>query len=422
VSVEKLIADRITGSGGDKGNISGPIVKIGIIGIAVGVAVMLITISVVLGFKKEIVEKITGLTTHIVASNVNVNAGNEPEPVRLTDDTLAMLERLPFVKHVQQTAFKNGLLKTATENEGIVLKGVGPEYDFSFLTTHLKSGNLPVFRHDEVSKDILISDALVNKLGLKLGERIQVYFISQHEVYDSIANDYITRSEQRSRRFTVCGIFKTDFADFDDKLGIVDIRQLRKLSYWDSTMAGNIEIHLKDFTRIDSDIEQLQELLGYGYNVSSVKELYNNIFIWLEKLDINGVIIIVLMIIVATMNMITALLILILERTNMVGLVKALGMSNFNVRKIFMLISLKLIGKGLLWGNIAGIALCLLQYYTHLATLDSSTYYVDHVVVHINWWYFILLDIGTLAVCGLMLILPTFIVTRLTPVRTLKFD
>jgi lipoprotein-releasing system permease protein len=383
---------------------------------------MLITISVVLGFKKEIVEKITGLTTHIVASNVNVNAGNEPEPVRLTDDTLAMLERLPFVKHVQQTAFKNGLLKTATENEGIVLKGVGPEYDFSFLTTHLKSGNLPVFRHDEVSKDILISDALVNKLGLKLGERIQVYFISQHEVYDSIANDYITRSEQRSRRFTVCGIFKTDFADFDDKLGIVDIRQLRKLSYWDSTMAGNIEIHLKDFTRIDSDIEQLQELLGYGYNVSSVKELYNNIFIWLEKLDINGVIIIVLMIIVATMNMITALLILILERTNMVGLVKALGMSNFNVRKIFMLISLKLIGKGLLWGNIAGIALCLLQYYTHLATLDSSTYYVDHVVVHINWWYFILLDIGTLAVCGLMLILPTFIVTRLTPVRTLKFD
>jgi len=383
---------------------------------------MLLTVSIVLGFKKEIVNKITGLTTHIVVSNINRNSSNEPEPITISEDTLSALKKLPSIKYIQKTAFKNGLLKTDTENEGILLKGVDKSYDFEFIKKHITEGRLPVFKAEEASKEILISEVLAKRMDLKLNSKILVYFISQRLVYDSLLKEEITKSEQRSRKFVICGIFKTDFADFDEKLSIVDIRQIQRISNWDSTMAGSYEIGLRDFKRVEEDQVQIEDVLGYNYEVSNVKQIYSNIFIWLDKLDINGVIVIVLMILVATINMITALLILILERTNMVGLVKALGMSNANVRRIFLYISMKLIGKGMLWGNIIGIGLCFLQYYFGIAKLDSETYYVDHVAIEINWYYFFLLNLGTFITCALMLFLPTLIITKLTPIKTLKFD
>lgn len=422
MNVEKFIADRISDSGNNKGNISKPIVKIGIIGITVGISVMLLTVSIVLGFKNEIINKITGLTTHIVVSNINVNASNEPEPIHIAADTLALLKALPFVEHIQSTAFKNGLLKTETDNEGILLKGVTADYDFNFIQKHLIEGRLPEFKADEASKDILISEVLSRKMNLILNSKIIIYFISQHEVYDSLISENIVKSEQRSRKLNICGVFKTNFADFDERLSIVDIRQIQRISYWDSSQVGNYEIRLKDYAELESAQIQVEDLLGYNYNLNNVRQIYSNIFIWLDKLDINGIIIVVLMILVATMNMITALLILILERTNMVGLVKAMGMSNVSVRKIFLFIALKLIGRGMLWGNIIGIGLCLIQYYFELAKLDSDTYYVDHVAVQINWLYFLALNAGTFVVCGLMLLLPTLIITKLTPIKTLKFD
>ncbi len=422
MSVERLIANRISDSKQNKGNISKPIVKIGIIGITVGISVMLLTVSIVLGFKREIVNKITGLTTHIVISSINRNASNEPEPICIRQDSLEIIKKLPFVKHFQATAFKNGLLKTEEENEGILLKGVTKDYDFTFIKKHLVEGNLPQLASGETSKDILVSEVLARKMHLKLNDRILVYFISQHQVFDSLLNQEITKSEQRSRKLTVCGIFKTNFADFDEKLSLVDIRQIQRISYWDSTRVGNYEIEVNNFEELENDQEQLQDLLGYDYSVSNVRELYSSIFLWLEKLDINGVIIIVLMIVVATINMITALLILILERANMVGLVKALGMTNVNVRKIFLFISIKLIGRGMLWGNIIGISLCLLQQYFEIVKLDSETYYVDAVAIEINWYYFLLLNVGTFLICAMMLFLPTLILTRITPIKTLKFD
>ncbi len=422
MNIEKFIADRISNSKQDKSNISKPIVKIGIIGIAIGVSVMLLTVSIVLGFKKEIVNKITGLTMDVAISSINVNDSNEPEPISISKDSLQALRELPFIKHVQETAIKNGILKTKTDNEGVLLKGVTANYDFSFIQKHLLEGRLPEFKTNQASKDVLVSDALAKKLNLKLNEKMLVYFISQHVVYDSVAKQQITKYEQRSRKLFICGIFKTNFADFDERLSIVDIKQLQQLNYWDSSMVGAYEIKVKNFEDLEAGLIQVQNFVGYNYNINSVKNIYSNIFIWLDKLDINGVIIVVLMILVATMNMITALLILILERTNMVGLVKALGMSNVSVRKIFLFISLKLIGRGLLWGNVVGVGLCLLQYYFKLAKLDSDTYYVDYVVVEINWLYFLLLNISTFLVCSLMLLLPTLIITKLTPIKTLKFD
>ncbi len=383
---------------------------------------MLLTVSIVLGFKKEIVKKITGLTSDIVISNINVNSSNEPEPIVIDNDSLDMIRNLPFVAHLQKTAFKNGILKTASENEGILLKGVDENYDFTFIKNHLIAGRLITCKKDETSKDVLISETLAKKLGLQLNGKMLVYFISQHLVYDSVALDKIIKYETRSRNFTICGIFKTNFADFDDRLSIVDLRQIQRVNYWENNRVGNYEIKVNNFDQVDEDLLQIQNLMGYSYNVNSVKELYSNIFIWLDKLDINGVIIVVLMILVATMNMVTALLILILERTNMVGLVKALGMTNVNVRKIFLFVSARLIGRGLLWGNLVGIGLCLLQYYFKLVKLDSETYYVDSVAVEINWAYFLLLNVGTFLVCGAMLILPTLIITKLTPIKTLQFD
>jgi lipoprotein-releasing system permease protein len=418
----RFIANRITGGGQNKGNISKPIVKIGILGIGIGICVMLLTVSIVLGFKKEIITKITGLTTHIVISSVNMNASNEPEPIHMGADTLKMLRSLPFVKSIQRTAFKNGLLKGSTENEGVLLKGVGRHYNFGFLKEHLIEGRLPVLSDSNMSKEVLISEALTRRVGIKLHDKISLYFISQHNVYDSTAHVHIEKSTQLSRRLIVCGIFKTDFADFDEKLAIVDIRQIQRLNFWDSSMVGNYEVSLHNFNDVDKAVSQIEDVVGYHYNVNSVRDIYANIFVWLDKLDINGVIIMVLMTVVATINMITALLILILERTNMVGLVKALGMSNSSVRRIFLLVSFNLILKGMFWGNLIGIGLCLLQRHFQIASLDSETYYVDHVAIHINWLYFLLVNIGTFLVCTLMLFFPTLIITKLTPVKTLKFD
>lgn len=422
MKVEKIIADRISNPIYNKGNISKPIVKIGVIGIATGIAVMLITVSVVLGFKNEIINRITGLTTHISIGNISIDPSNEPLPIVISKDSLNIIKNLPFVQHVQPVAYKNGLLKTKNENEGVLLKGVDSLFDFSFIEKHMDKGKLPNLGSASASKEMLISKTLSSKLNLKIGDKVVIHFISQHPVYDSTLQVDIIKSEYFSRKLTICGIFKTNFSDFDDKLSIIDLRQIQRVNMWQPNMVGNYEIKIKEIDALEKNTDELKDIFGYTYSINHVKDIYYNIFVWLDKLDVNGIIIVVLMIIVATINMITALLILILERTTMVGLLKALGMNNFNVRKIFLRISLKLIGKGLLWGNLIGVALCLLQQRFKLVGLDSETYYVDFVAIDINWLFFIYLNIGTFIICMLMLILPTLIITKLTPVKTIKFD
>lgn len=422
MNAEKFIADRISRPEQNKGNISRPIVKIGIAGIGIGVAVMLLTVSIVLGFKREITRKITGLTTDIVISNVNINASNEPEPVVISEDSLKKIRSFNFVKQLQRTAFKNGLLKTDRENEGVLLKGVERDYDFSFLQEHLQSGVLPQFNDSAASKDLMLSVELARKLNIHLNDRLMVYFLVQYQKVDSLTGEVIVVTDQASRRFKVCGIFDTGFSDYDQQLGIVDLRMLQVLNHWPTQMAGSYEIRVDEFKKLEDNLSTLQDYLGYNYNIRSVREIYSNIFIWLEKLDINGIIVVVLMILVATINMVTALLILMLERANMVGLIKAFGMSNQSVRRIFLKISFRLVGKGMLIGNAAGLLLCWLQDSFHLVGLDASTYYVKYVAIEWNWLYIFLINAGTLAACGLMLFLPTLLLTRLTPVKTLKFD
>lgn len=423
VRSEKFIADRITLSGKGKNNISKPIVKIGITGIALGISVMVLTISIVLGFKKEIINKITGITSHITIHSVGTNSSNEPDPIRLSPDTLKMLKELNFIKHIQPVATKNCIIKTKSENEGVLLKGVGKDYDFSFLKNYISDGKILSFNDTSTSKDIVLSKKLADRLGAKVGQKLIAYFVTRKKLNDTtLSGSYYIEFEQRSRAFNVCGILNTGFAEFDNNLAIVDLKQIQKLNYWDENQVGSFEIFVKEFNNLEANTEIVQDVTGYNYQVLPVNETYASIFSWLEMVDVNGVIIITLMLLVAGVNMITALLILILERANMVGLVKSMGMSNASVRKIFFYVSVKLLSRGLIIGNIIGIGVVLTQHFTHLIQLNSETYYVDYVPVIFNLGYILLLNVGIILSCMLMMFFPTLILTRLTPIRTLRFD
>jgi lipoprotein-releasing system permease protein len=334
-----------------------------------------------------------------------------------------MLKALPFIKHIQPTALKNGIIKTKTENEGVLLKGVSGDFDFSFFKKYMSEGALPVYTDTGVSRDILVSKKLADKLNIKTGQKLLAYFLTSKKMNDSTSRirDYV-ELEKRSRSFKVCGIFNTGFAEFDENLAIVDLQQIRKLNYWEHGEAGSYELFLDNFKTLDSDVEKVQDLLGYNYKIIPVNEAYESLFSWLGMVDVNGIIIISLMLMVAGVNMITALLILILERANMIGLVKSMGMSNVSVRKVFFFVSLKLLWRGLLIGNIIGICIVLLQFFFHLAKLDSNTYYVEYVPVIFNVLYIVLLNAGIILSCLLMMFFPTLILTRITPIKTLRFD
>ncbi|MBS1652474.1 MAG: ABC transporter permease [Bacteroidetes bacterium] len=421
MSVEQFIASKITKS--ERNNaISKPIIKIGIVGISIGVAVMLITVAIVAGFKNEIITKITGLTTHLTIKSTSLNASNEPYPISISKDSILIIKKNTALKHIQAVAFKNGILKTELENEGVLMKGVGTDFDFNYINSKIVKGNPLQLNDTATVNDLLISKSLADRLELKLNQKILIYFISQHLVYDSTLKQDVIKYEQRSRRLTICGIFDSGFSDFDNNLAFCDIKHIQKINYWAPEQVAAYEIKLNNFNEEDTTLSKVQDLLGYNYSVKSVRELYSNIFTWLDKLDVNGVIIVVLIIIVATINMITALLILILERSNMIGLLKSLGMANVNVRKIFVLISLKLIGKGMLYGNLIGLMLYFIQHNYKLIKLDSSTYYIEFVATKLNWQWIAALNLGTFVVCFIMLIIPTGLVSKLTPIKTLKFD
>jgi lipoprotein-releasing system permease protein len=422
LSIEKLIADKITNSKTQSNAISKPIVKIGTIGVIIGFSVMILTLGVVLGFKKEIINKITDLTSHIIISNINLNTSNEPEPIVMSQDSLNILKKYSLIKHLQPTSIKNAILKTNSVNEGVVIKGVDAAYDFGLINANMLEGEIPVFSKDSISKEVVISASLASKLQIKLNEKFTVYFIIQRLSYDSSLSANVLKSEQRTRVFKVKGIFKNTFAEFDENLIFADLKQLQKVNYWSQEAVGAYEIKVADYNQLESNTETLQEFFGYSYSVANVKQIYANIFVWLDKLDVNGIIIIVLMILVATINMITALLILILERTNMIGMLKSLGMSNANVRKVFVRVSLNLILKGLIWGNLIGLTLCYIQKFWKPIKLNSDVYYVDFVAIEINWQLIVLLNIGTFLTCFFMLLLPTIIISKLTPIKTLKFD
>lgn len=423
MNFSRYIASRILNQGQQKNNISSPIVKIGIIGIALGVAVMIITMAVVTGFQQQIIQKITTFTSHLQINDYDPNQSLEPNPITFDKTLLEQIKATPNVKHIQSFATKNGILKTKTENEGIVLKGISSDYDWSYLSPYITEGSVLSVTNDSVSKDIFISQTLANKLHIKLNQKLLVYFMTKKKLVDTTFNgqNYIDY-EPRVKDFYVKGIFNTGFSDFDKNLVFVDLKQIQKLNYWKGNEVAGYEVYLNDFSLLEPSLENLNDVVGYNYTIASVKQLQSAIFSWLEMIDINAVIIITLMVLVAAINMISALLILILERTNLVGILKALGLANGNVRKIFFHVSLQLLIKGLLFGNLIGVSFCLLQSYFKFATLNPETYYLDAVPINFSIIHILLINVGTIITCLLMMFLPTLILNKITPMKAIRFS
>jgi lipoprotein-releasing system permease protein len=386
------------------------------IGITLGLAVMILTVAIVVGFQTEIRNKLIGVGAHIVISNYDNNQSSEPRPVSALQPFLTELRADPQVSNIQVFATKNGIVKTRTDNEGVLLKGVGRDFDWSYLNQNLKEGKTFTVSDTGVSRDILISKFLAARLGLKTGDKMVIYFLTQKE------NANATQYEQRSKVFYISGVYETGYEEIDSRLVFVDIAQIRKLNYWKENEVGGFEVTLKDFKKIDAKAEEVNELIGMDLQAKSIRDMNATIFSWLDLQDINATIVIVLMLLVASINMISALLILILERTNMIGILKALGSSNASIRKIFLYNSFYLIGKGLLWGNVLGVGLALFQQYTGFFELDQTQYYVSVIPVKLSLLNVVLLNLGTIVVCVLMLLLPSLIVARITPVKAIRFS
>lgn len=417
MNIERFVAKRIISDKDGDSQLSRPIVRISVIGIALGLTVMILTVCIVTGFQNEIRDKLIGFGSHIQITNYDNNISDEPQPISRIQPFLEALKNNQNINHVQLYATKSGIIKTKTDNEGVLLKGVGADYDWKFIVENLKQGNVFISNDTSISKSIVISKYLANKLELSLNDKMVIYFLTKKTI-----DNTTTQYEQRVKVFYISGIYETGFEDIDKTLVLVDIAQIQKINYWDEEEVGGFEISIKDYSKIDEVGEEVNDLIGQGLIAQTVKEINPTIFSWLQLQDMNAIIVITLMVLVAGINMISALLILILERTNMIGILKALGARNKSIQKIFLINAAYLIGKGLFWGNIIGLSIAFFQYQFGVFKLDQATYYVSVIPIEISWFQILLLNIGTLICCLLMLIIPSFIVSKISPVKAIRFS
>jgi lipoprotein-releasing system permease protein len=407
LNYELLIARKIVSSRKDSSSISKPIVRIAVAGVAIGFAVMIVAIAIVTGFKKQIREKVIGFGSHIQISNYDENNSYETKPVSKNDTFINYLSSLNGIRHVEEFATKAGIIKTKTDIEGVVVKGVGRDYNWDYFQKRLTAGHIFIPSDTGKTNDVIISRLTADRLRLKVNDDLITYFIQQ---------------PPRARKFHISGIYETGLEEFDSKYIFCDIAHIRQLNDWNQDQTGGYEVTVSDFNDLDKTGELVYSSIPADLNSRTIREMYPQIFDWLGLQDVNGIVIIVLMLIVSVMNMISALLIIILERVQMIGTLKSLGASNFSVQKIFLYESVILIGKGLLLGNIIGIGLCLVQYYTHFIQLDQQSYYISFIPIFLSPQYILMLNAGTFAVCVVMMMLPTIIVTKITPLQALRFS
>ncbi|RIA10408.1 lipoprotein-releasing system permease protein [Flavobacteriaceae bacterium MAR_2010_72] len=413
MNYEFFIAKRIIGSKVYKSSVSAPIIKIGIAAIAIGIIVMLIAIATGLGLQQKVRDKVVAFNGHVTISNYDSNVSNETVvPIAIEQDFYPEFKSVEGIKHVQAVATKFGVIRTTSDFEGIVLKGVGKDYDWSYVQEFLIEGQQPNYTSDETSNDVLISKYIADRLQFKLGDSFQVVF--GKEDIDQIPN---------IRQFKIVGIFDSGFQELDKTFMIGDIRHVQRLNKWKTNQVGSFEIFIDDFTKIQEKGLEIYKATPSDLNAETVEQKYISTFEWIKIFDNNTYGIIGIMIIVAGINMITALLVLILERTQMIGILKAMGSSNWSIRKVFLYNATYLIGLGLIWGNLIGLGLLFAQQqFGFLKFPDPEQYYVSTIPVHIGLDYIVMLNIGTFLACLLMLLIPSVIITRISPVKAIRFD
>jgi len=400
-----FIAKRITFS--SKRTFSKLIVRIAILGIMLGLAVMILAVAIVKGFKSEIREKVRGFAGDIQIVKYDLNTSFENSPFRINPVTLKSIVQYPEIAYAQPFATKPGIINTNEEVEGVVLKGVDKNYNWNYFKNILVSGRTIDFADTvESQKEILISEYTASRLNLKVGDDFLMYFVQQ---------------PLRKRKFEIVGIYNLGVEELDKTYVIGDINLIRRLNKWKADEAGGYELRVKDFLKLDTVANKVYENLDIELRSVTVKEYYPTIFEWLSLLDINTQVILVLMLAVAVINMISALLIMILERTNMIGILKALGSNNWNIRKIFLYNAAYLIGLGLLLGNILGIGLGYFQHITHFFELDQASYFISFVPVQLELMDILLLNAGTLIICVLVMLIPSLLVTQISPVKAISF-
>ena len=409
-----FVAKRIY-QGGEAGRASASAVRIATAGVAVGILVMIISICVTIGFQREIKGRVASLVGHIQVVNSETLYRNNPVPIEVSDSLCREISALHGVTHVQRFALCMGMLKTEHAFRGIYFRGVDSSFDSSFLVDNLISGSLPSFgQGDAPSDSILLSASMASALQVEVGQKIYAYFFDKN---------------LRARRFVVSGVFQTNMADFDDKMCFADVRTVQRLSGWEGDQYSGAEVILDDFSSMDTVGTNLSSMFymkedayGHYYATPRVDELFPQVFSWLTLLDTNVVAILILMICVASVTMVSGLLIIILERTRFIGVMKAMGATNSQLRSVFLYLSAMIVMRGLFMGNVIALALLFIQKLTGIVALDPESYYLARVPVYFPVWGIVLVNVITLVVCVLLLIVPTHVVSRIHPARSIRFE
>lgn len=412
MNFEYFISKRLISAKDYKSSISAPIIKIAVTAIAVGVIMMLIAVATGVGLEQKIRDKIAAFNGHIIINNLNNNNSQETQkPISTDQDFYPEFTTVEGIDHIQGVATKYGIIRTETDFEGIIVKGVSTDYRWDYLQEYLIEGKLPTYEKQGYSTQILISEYLSKRLQFTIGDKVIVYFMNEEN-----------RDRPRLVAFEVSGIFNSGFQEFDETFLIADLNQLRRLNKWDDNKVGNFEVFVDDFRQIDQKGGEVYANIDSFLDAKTIRQAFPSIFEWVSLFDFNIALIIGIMIIVSGINMITALLVLILERTQMIGMLKAVGSTDWSIRKIFLYNAAYLIIKGLIYGNIIGLGILMLQKYFKIIPLNPETYYVTEAPVYLSWDYILLINLGTLALCMAMLLIPSYIITKITPAKSIRFE
>ncbi|WP_339920679.1 FtsX-like permease family protein [uncultured Flavobacterium sp.] len=411
MNLEYFIAKRLITAKDYKSSISAPIIKIAISAIAIGMVMMIVSVATGIGLQQKIREKISAFNGHISISNYDSNQSEVTlVPISKKQNFYPKFNTVEGINHIQAIASKAGIIRTENAFEGIVFKGVGGDYKWDNIKEYLVEGKLPDFSK-KLNEDVVLSQFLANRLKLKVGDAFNTFFMKEGQ--NKLPN---------IRRFKIVGIFNSGFQEFDATYVLGDIRHMQRINKWKADQVGAFEVFVDDFDNIKSVGEEVYQQTGSTLDTKTIIEKYSYIFEWLQLFDFNIIVILIVMILVATINMVVALLVLILERTQMIGILKALGANNWSIRKIFLYNASYLILRGLFWGNLIGIAILLIQKYFGIVKLNPENYYVDQAPVYLNWGYILLLNGLTISVCFLVLLIPSYIITKISPVKAIRFD
>jgi lipoprotein-releasing system permease protein len=411
MKIEYFIAKRLITAKDHKSSISAPIIKIAITAIAIGIIMMIVSIATGTGLQQKIRQKVAAFNGHIIISNYNNNQSDvSTEPLSINQKFYPKFQNIDGINHVQAVASKDGIIRTENAFEGIIYKGVGKDYQWDNLQEYLISGRVPNV-NAALTQEVLISQYLANRLQLKLGDSFNTFFIKEEA--NKIPN---------SRRFKIVGIYNSGFQEFDAAYIIGDIRHIQRINKWKPDEIGSFEVFIDDFTKIQQKGEEIYNETSSTLDSKTIVEKYYYIFDWLKLFDFNIIVILIIMIAVSTINMVVALLVLILERTQMIGILKSMGANNWTIRKLFLYNAFYLIIRGLFWGNLIGISLLLIQKYFGIIKLNPESYYVNQAPVEINLAYILALNIGTVLICLVVLLIPSYIITKISPAKTIRFE